>query len=184
MANIIYTPPTGWAEETGAHVSFKSPCNCTVAGNLVIGSNSYTISDAMGETVTGKGGVFSQGSVLDFVLDCDNRKAFLLNGSAPFKPKLLWSGSWSSGSLTVPGFSDYSFLIAITSSGALGDVPWLMFNTGTAYRVYGGTSSSTAAIIGGRFGSVSGNTLKWGGSSISSITAIYGLVRKVDIQGV
>ena len=98
------------------------------------------------------------------------------------KPKLLWSGSWSSGNLTIPEFSAFRFFIAITSSGALGDVPWLMFSTGTSYRVYGGTTSSSAAFVGGRFGSVDEDTLDVSGSSISNITAVYGLVRAADIQ--
>lgn len=33
------------------------------------------------------------------------------------KPKLLWSGSWSSGTITVSEFSSYKFLLAQTSDG-------------------------------------------------------------------
>lgn len=33
------------------------------------------------------------------------------------KPKLLWSGSWSSGSITVDGFSDYKLFFVQTPDG-------------------------------------------------------------------
>lgn len=33
------------------------------------------------------------------------------------KPKLLWSGAWSSGTITVSEFSSYKFLLAQTSDG-------------------------------------------------------------------
>lgn len=81
MANIIWTPPEGWVEESGAHVSFKSPCDCSAAGNLVIGSKSYSIVDAMGRTITGVGGAFVSGAILDFILDCENLKAYLQNSA-------------------------------------------------------------------------------------------------------
>lgn len=81
MANIIWTPPDGWVEENGAHVSFKAPCDCSAAGNLVIGSNSYSIVDAIGGTLTGASGVFVSGAVLDFILDCENSKAYLQNSA-------------------------------------------------------------------------------------------------------
>lgn len=81
MANIIWTPPDGWVEESGAHVSFKAPCDCSAAGNLVIGSNSYSIVDAIGGTLTGASGVFVSGAVLNFILDCENSKAYLQNSA-------------------------------------------------------------------------------------------------------
>lgn len=91
MANIIWTPPDGWVEESGAHVSFKAPCDCSAAGNLVIGSNSYSIVDAIGGTLTGSSGVFVSGAVLDFILDCENLKAYLQNPAlAGFK-----QGTWT-----------------------------------------------------------------------------------------
>ena len=90
MANIIWTPPDGWVEESGAHVSFKAPCDCSAAGNLVIGSNSYSIVDAIGGKLTGSSGVFVSGAVLDFILDCENLKAYLQN---PATSEITTSGS-------------------------------------------------------------------------------------------
>lgn len=103
--------------------------------------------------------------------------------NVPMRPKLLWSGSWVSGSITVPGLSGYRYLIAQTNSGALGDVPWLMYSSGVDYRVYGGQTTASAAFVGGRYGYVNGDTLSIAGSTINNITEIYGLVRKADIQG-
>ena len=80
--NIIWTPPEGWEEKSGAHVSFKSPCDCSSAGNLRIGSNVYSIVDACANVLTGKGGAFVSGAVLDLVLDCENLKAYLQNSAA------------------------------------------------------------------------------------------------------
>lgn len=80
--NIIWTPPEGWEEKSGAHVSFKSPCDCSSAGNLRIGSNVYSIVDACGNVLTGKSGAFVSGAVLDLVLDCENLKAYLQNSAA------------------------------------------------------------------------------------------------------
>ena len=94
MANIIWTPPSGWVEETGAHVSFKAPCDCKVAGSLVIGSNSYSIVDALGNVITGTGGAFASGAVLDFILDCENSKAYLQNAATGLT--LLWTNpNWN-----------------------------------------------------------------------------------------
>lgn len=82
MANIIWTPPEGWEEKSGVHVSFKSPCDCSSAGNLIIGSNAYSIVDACGNVLTGKSGAFISGAILDLVLDCENLKAYLQNSAA------------------------------------------------------------------------------------------------------
>lgn len=35
----------------------------------------------------------------------------------PMRPKLLWSGSWTSGSITVDGFSDYKLFLIQTTDG-------------------------------------------------------------------
>ena len=104
------------------------------------------------------------------------------NLSIALRPKLLWSGNWTSGSLTVKGISDYSFCIALTGTGAIGDVPFFMFLSGSSYRVYGASSSSTGSVAVGRFGSQNGDTLTFGGSSLYSITKIYGFIKTEDID--
>ena len=79
--NIVWAPPDGWAEETGAHVSFKSPFDSVFSGKLQIGSNEYAIVDACGETANGKSGAFVSGAVVDLILDCESKKAYLQNSA-------------------------------------------------------------------------------------------------------
>lgn len=96
MANIIWTPPEGWEEKSGAHVSFKSPCDCSSAGNLIIGNNAYSIVDACGNVLTGKGGAFVSGAILDVILDCENLKAYLQNSApADYVVEQGTSGKWT-----------------------------------------------------------------------------------------
>lgn len=112
---------------------------------------------------------------------------------APQRPKLLWSGSFSSGSITVPGYSDYE-LFAFESAAAEG-----LFLLGGYWAGIGGYSiygSNYIDVMGYRFG-VDGNTLtidaankgitSWdpstGATATFATTKIYGLVRKADIQG-
>lgn len=78
--NIIWTPPEGWQEKNGTHVSFTAPCDSSFTGKLKIsGGNLYSIVDACGNTLNGKSGIFASGAVLDFILDCSNLKAYLQN---------------------------------------------------------------------------------------------------------
>lgn len=111
----------------------------------------------------------------------------------PMRPKLLWSGSFSSGSITVPGYSEYE-LFVFSSSASEG-----VFIIGSYWAGIGGYSlygSNYIAVMGYRFG-VDGNTLtidsynkgitSWdpstGATATFATTKIYGLVRKADIQG-
>ena len=113
--------------------------------------------------------------------------------NVPMQPKLLWSGSFSSGSITVPGYSDYA-LFAFESAAAEG-----LFLIGGYWAGVGGFSiygSNYITIMGYRFG-VDGDRLSidsynkgitsWdpttGNTATFAATKIYGLVRKADIQG-
>lgn len=80
--NIVWTPPDKWQEKTGAHVSFKSPLDSTFDGKLQIGSNEYTIVDACENTANGKSGAFVTDAIIDLILDCENKKAYLQNSAA------------------------------------------------------------------------------------------------------
>lgn len=96
MATITWTPPGIWKEETGAHVSFTAPCDCLNTTGLVIGENTYEIVDANLSTVTGVGGVFTAGAIVELVLDCENLRAYILNGAAGGDSIVAQgvSGSW------------------------------------------------------------------------------------------
>lgn len=125
--------------------------------------------------------------------DAANAAGARANLVVPMRPKLLWSGSFSSGSITVSGYSEYE-LFAFVSSASEG-----VFIIGSDWAGIGGYSlygSNYIAIMGYRFG-VNGNTLtidasnkgitSWdpssGATNTFAVTKIYGLVRKADIQG-
>ena len=111
----------------------------------------------------------------------------------PQRPKLLWSGSFSSGSITVPGYSDYE-LFAFESSMAEG-----LFLLGGYWAGIGGFTiygSNYITVMGYRFGadgdrlsidSYNKGITSWdpstGTTATFAVTKIYGLVRKADIQG-
>lgn len=115
------------------------------------------------------------------------------------KPKLLWEGSLTSGSITVPGFSDYAIfavelyaslvLARVSSSGYLSVGE---FDISTDYAGWGTLSGAVMSVSGDTltllhnfyvsvhdtnwYQSAADNTTIW-------ITKIYGLVRKDDLQG-
>lgn len=112
----------------------------------------------------------------------------------PMRPKLLWSGSFSNGSITVSGYSDYA-LFAFESAASEG-----LFLIGGYWAGVGGFTiygSSYITVMGYRFG-VDGDRLSidsynkgitsWdpttGTTATFAVTKIYGLVRKDDLQGV
>lgn len=91
MANIKLTPPG--EPFSGQIVTFTAPCGCDqVTDGLVINGETYTVCDAMGECVTGKGGAWCAGAQVSVVLDCENKKAYIQNaagGSGGVNPNLL-----------------------------------------------------------------------------------------------
>lgn len=209
MASIQWTPPAGWVEETGAHVLMLAPCDCTATSTLVIGANAYTIVDGMGASFSTRGGVFATGALLEFVLDVDAKKAYLLSqaglSTAPRKPKLLWSGSALPGStLTAAGIAQYSVLLAVFSIyGA--DVPAILYNnandsvTGWAANTIVENSvrynrfvaarlniSDESAFVSDIFTTVTytggSNVFTEGGATSYPLTALYGMTLKSDIQ--
>lgn len=86
MANIKLNLP---AEPfTKQIVTFTAPCGCDqVTDGLVINDETYTVCNAMGECVTGKGGAWCKGAQISVVLDCENKKAYIQNaaGSGGFR---------------------------------------------------------------------------------------------------
>ena len=122
-----------------------------------------------------------------------------VNLVVPQKPKLLWEGSLTSGSITVPGFSDYAiFAVELYASLVLARVSssgYLSVGEFDISTDYAGWATLSGAVL-----SVSGDTLtllhnlyvsvhetNWYQSAADTttiwITKIYGLVRKDDLQG-
>lgn len=82
MANIKLTLPG--EPFTKQIVTFTAPCGCDqVTDGLVINGETYTVCDAMGECVTGKGGAWCAGAQISVVLDCENKKAYIQNAASP-----------------------------------------------------------------------------------------------------
>ena len=81
MAKIKLTLPGLEIPVTGKQVSFEAPCDCDVTECLQIDGVDYTVVDALGNTVTGVGGVWATGAKITVVLDVENQKAYLLNGN-------------------------------------------------------------------------------------------------------
>jgi hypothetical protein len=98
--------------------------------------------------------------------------------------KLLWTNSWNSGNITVPGFEDYFFFrIAMDGQGAT----ILASKHGNYLRGIGGYSSATPTIVDFYFAATFvGNVLTFvaclsrnpvtGAITNMTVTAIYGVL--------
>ena len=64
MSIVKVTLPPGEIPVEGKQVSFKAPCPCSEVEAIQIDGVNYTICDALGECVTGSGGVWDVGSVV------------------------------------------------------------------------------------------------------------------------
>lgn len=118
----------------------------------------------------------------------------------PMRPKLLWKGSLTSGSITVPGFSDYAIfavqlyaslvLARVSSDGYLSvgefDISTQYAGWATLSGAVMSVSEDTLTLLHNFYVSV--NNTNWYQSAADTstiwITEIYGLVRKDDLQGV
>ena len=128
--------------------------------------------------------------------DADGARGNLV---VPQKPKLLWEGSLTSGSITVPGFSEYEIfavqlyaslvLARVSSDGYLSVGEFDISNQYAGWATLSGAvmsvSSDTLTLLHNFYVSVHETTWYQSASDNASIpiTAIYGLVRKDDLQG-
>lgn len=79
--------------QTGTLVKFDAPCTCAaVTGGLVIGGVTYQVCDAMGQCVTGQGGVWNSGAMVAVLIDQEERKAFIQNGKVT--PEQIGAGTF------------------------------------------------------------------------------------------
>lgn len=93
-------------------------------------------------TVNIKGPKGDKGEGADITIDANldidsanpvqNKAVTLAISGKAQRPKLLWSGSWSSGTITVPGFTDYLIFLIKSSSG---DMAVCWFDVGTSYKL-------------------------------------------------
>lgn len=110
MANIKLNLP---AEPfTGQTVTFPAPCGCDeVTDGLSINGDIYTVVDAMGVCVTGKGGAWCSGALVSVILDVETKKAYAVNTAS-------MSGRW----VTIKEFQD--ILSVRKCSFDVSDVHW------------------------------------------------------------
>lgn len=112
----------------------------------------------------------------------------------PMRPKLLWSGSWTSGSITVGGFSDYKLFLIQTTDGDAA-LCWVDFSLLLGGGFYPLTGDGGQMLYNIR-AHVDGDTLTMENSyailrpqnSVSAgkygrtVKAIYGLLLTEDVQ--
>lgn len=115
------------------------------------------------------------------------------NLMVPQKPKLLWSGSWTSGSITVSDFSSYKLLLVQTTDGDSA-VCWKDGSLLLGGGIYPLSGSSGQMVYSVR-ASFSGNTLTMqnsyalvhgisgnhSGQYDRTVSAIYGLILNNDV---
>lgn len=83
MSKVKLTLPGLEIPVTGKQITFAAPCDCSVVECVQIDGVDYAVVDAMGNVVTGIGGVWDVGAKVSVVLDVEERKAYLLNGNGP-----------------------------------------------------------------------------------------------------
>ena len=114
--------------------------------------------------------------------------------NVPMRPKLLWSGSWSSGSITVGDFSSYKLLLVQTTDGdsavcwkdgnlLLGGGLYPLSGSGgqMAYSVRASFSANTLTLQ-NSYALVHGISGQHSGQYTRTVKAIYGLLLNGDVQ--
>lgn len=82
MSVIKVTLPTGEIPAEGKQVSFKAPCPCDQTDAIQIEGVDYTACDALGNCVTGIGGVWDVGSIVSVILSPEQKKAYVQNNAS------------------------------------------------------------------------------------------------------
>ncbi len=81
MSIVKVTLPPGELPVEGKQVSFKAPCPCHETEAIQIDGVNYTVCDALGECVTGSGGVWDVGSIVTVTLSVEQKRAYIQNKS-------------------------------------------------------------------------------------------------------
>ena len=82
---------------TGKQISFKAACDCVDITGITIDGTTYTLVDALGNDITTNNS-FAEGSMVSFILDTDENKAYLQNGFSDCIGKIEFTSSEWTGS--------------------------------------------------------------------------------------
>lgn len=142
-----------WSNDDGkpnpATVNIKGPkgdkgegADITIDANLDIDSANPVQNKAVTLAISGKADaahIHTADQIIEgvFPIERGGTDASTVSGArdnlvVPQRPKLLWSGSWSSGTITVPGFTDYLIFLIKSSSG---DMAVCWFDVGENYKL-------------------------------------------------
>lgn len=118
MSKVKLTLPVGEVPVNGKQVTFTAPCPCYETEAIQIDGVDYTICDAMGRCVTGKGGVWNVGEIVSVILNTETRKAFLQSTVMDFSSgnAYVWEKVKMTTTVTpsLTGSGVYVSLIAMT----------------------------------------------------------------------
>lgn len=145
MANIKLTLPG--EPFTKQIVTFTAPCNCDqVTDGLIINGKTYTVCDAMGNTVTGKGGAWCAGATVAVALDVEAKKAYVQNAatSGYLEEKMGRMQEAIDDALdTLSRIMIPSPAASLTYNGAAQSPTWVDYDS--SKMTISGTTSATAA---------------------------------------
>ena len=79
MARLINLATPEGGVVNGMQLSFYAPCDCTDVTGVSLNSETYTLVDASGNTLTGCSTYFVKNATLSVIIDTINKKATLLN---------------------------------------------------------------------------------------------------------
>lgn len=79
MSKIKVTLPPGETVANGKQITFTAPCACDVTESIIIDGVEYLVVDAMGQCVTGVGGVWNSGAQVSVIIDTEANKAYIQN---------------------------------------------------------------------------------------------------------
>lgn len=68
--------------ETGLAITFRAPCDCNKAGNIIIQNKSFKMVDAAGVAIASNFKAFASGALVTIVLSLEDLKAYIQNGAA------------------------------------------------------------------------------------------------------
>lgn len=68
--------------ETGLTITFKAPCNCTQAGNIIIQDKTFSMVNAVGVPIASNFEAFKSEALVTIVLSLEDSKAYIQNADA------------------------------------------------------------------------------------------------------